>query len=104
MKENAKQSKREQVAAITDPATREKISMLEDYCIDIRQEIALLKLENSIYEIENVACYPDAEVDFYRECIEEMEKIIRLDNEINEAKDVLASTYKIDEQIANEEA
>lgn len=97
MKENAKQSKREQVATITDPATRDKLAMLEDYCIDIRQEIALLKLENSIYEIENVACYPDAEVDFYRECIEEMERIIRLETEINEAHDSLASTYKIDE-------
>lgn len=45
---------------IKDEVTKEKLSALEDYCLDMRRETSLLRLDNSVYDLENISCFPEA--------------------------------------------
>ena len=86
---------------IKDEAIKEKLSSLEDHCLDIRQETSLLRLENSIYDLQNISCHPETELSFYKQCIDEMEAIIQLERELDQAQTKMASDYEIDQLTAS---
>ena len=98
--QTARQSKREMMQGIKDEATKEKLSALEDFSMGVRQETSLLRLENSIFDLQNIQCHPEADLSFYRDCIDEMEAILKLERELEQAEAKVSSTYEVDQLAA----
>ena len=102
IKEAAKITKMEQLrTAVENEGIRDKLFALEDYSINLRTETFQLKHKNNLYEMEKIKS--DADHEFFHDCIAEMKEILKLKEQLKNARQGVAQVYNIDEFAARDE-
>ena len=70
---------------------------LDDYTLELKEQVASLRAQNDLYEFEEIGQNADQQMPMYERCIEAMLEFNQLKKQLGEAKKAAEYTYAIDD-------